>query len=85
LPGTKVGAPLVAGCLASLECKAVPEPHNQKQYDLFIGEVVAAWADPRAFSHNRWHFPSDARRSIHYMAGGSFFATGEAFSVPTEK
>lgn len=78
---SKIGAPLVEGCLGWLECKVVPEPHNQQAYDLFIGEVVAAWAAPDVFSGNRWHFDDDARRSVHYVAGGSFFATGEAFSV----
>ena len=78
---SKIGAPLVEGCLGWLECKVVPEPHNQAAYDLFIGEVVAAWAAPDVFSGNRWHFNDDARRSVHYLAGGSFFATGEAFTV----
>ena len=78
---SKIGAPLVEGCLGWLECKVVPEPHNQQAYDLFIGEVVAAWAAPDVFSGNRWHFNDDSRRSVHYLAGGSFFATGEAFTV----
>ncbi|MFJ1300235.1 flavin reductase family protein [Pseudomonadota bacterium AL_CKDN230030165-1A_HGKHYDSX7] len=78
---TQIGAPLVRDCLAWLECKVIPEPHNQQRYDLFIGEVVAAWADERAFSGNRWHFPAPERRSIHYVAGGTFFATGDAFTL----
>jgi len=76
-----VGAPLIEGCLAWLECRVIPEPHIQNTYDLFLAEVVAAWADPAAFSDGRWHFPDPQRRSIHYQAGGSFFATGEAFEV----
>jgi flavin reductase (DIM6/NTAB) family NADH-FMN oxidoreductase RutF len=76
-----VGAPLIAGCLAWLECRVIAEPHIQKTYDLFLGEVVAAWADPAAFSQGRWHFPDQQRRSIHYQAGGSFFATGDSFEV----
>ena len=36
--------PLVQGCAAWLLCRVIPEPHNQQTYDLFIGEVVAAWA-----------------------------------------
>ena len=76
-----VGAPLIAGCLAWLECRVIPEPHIQQTYDLFLGEVLAAWADPAAFSDNRWHFTSDDRRSIHYISGGSFFATGEEFKA----
>ena len=47
--------PLVQGCVGWLECRVIPEPHNQQTYDLFIGEVVAAWADSRVFSDGRWH------------------------------
>ncbi len=78
---SRVGAPLIEGCLAWLECRVIPEPHIQKTYDLFLGEVLAAWADPVAFSNGRWHFPDDARRSIHYISGGSFFATGDEFQA----
>ena len=76
-----VGAPLTEGCLAWLECRVIAEPHIQQAYDLFLGEVVAAWADPAAFSDGRWHFPDAGRRSIHYLSGGSFFATGDVFEV----
>lgn len=77
----KVEAPLIEGCLGWLECRVIPEPHNQQRYDLFIGEVVAAWADPAAFSNGRWHFEAKAPRSLHYIAGGAFFATGAAFEA----
>jgi flavin reductase (DIM6/NTAB) family NADH-FMN oxidoreductase RutF len=76
-----VGAPLVDGCLAWLECRVIPEPHIQQTYDLFLAEVLAAWADPAVFSNGRWHFPDQGQRSIHHLSGGSFFATGEAFDV----
>lgn len=76
-----VGAPLIEGCLAWLECRVIAEPHIQRSYDLFLAEVVAAWADPAVFSDGRWHFPDQQQRSIHYLAGGSFFATGDAFEV----
>lgn len=79
LPAAKVAAPLVGGCLGWLECRVIPEPHNQQAYDLFIGEVVAAWADPRAFTNGRWR--PDAPPSLHYIAGGAFFETGRAFEV----
>ena len=80
-PGSVIGAPLVEGCLAWLECRVIAEPHIQQAYDLFLGEVVAAWTDPAAFSDGRWHFPDAGRRSIHYLSGGSFFATGDAFEA----
>lgn len=78
---SRVGAPLIDGCLAWLECRVIPEPHIQQSYDLFLAEVLAAWADPDVFSNGRWHFPDAQRRSIHYLAGGSFFATGDAFEA----
>jgi flavin reductase (DIM6/NTAB) family NADH-FMN oxidoreductase RutF len=58
----------------------VPEPHNQQAYDLFIGEVVGAWADARVFRDGRWHFENapDELRTIHHVAGGQFFVTGAA-------
>lgn len=77
----QVAAPLVEGCLAWLECRVIPEAHNQQRYDLFIAEVVAAWADPAVFAKGRWRFEDCGERTIHYLAGGSFFATGEAFEV----
>ncbi|WP_394789816.1 flavin reductase family protein [Rhodoferax sp.] len=76
-------APLVHGCVAWLECRLLPEPHNQNQYDLFIGEVVAAWADSRVFSDGRWHFDGapEALRTLHYVAGGQFYATGASVLI----
>lgn len=81
LPASKVSAPLIDGCVACLECKVIAEPHNQQQYDLFFGEVVAAWADPRVFSDGQWQFNDDSLRTIHYTSQGNFFAIGEPFRV----
>jgi flavin reductase (DIM6/NTAB) family NADH-FMN oxidoreductase RutF len=46
----------VAGCAGWLVCRLIPESHNQQAYDLFIGEVTAAWADERVFQQGRWKF-----------------------------
>lgn len=75
--------PFVAGCSAWLACELIPEPHNQQTYDLFIGEVVGAWADTRVFRDGHWHFDAadPSWRSLHYIAGGHFHATGEALPV----
>ncbi|MBV8380795.1 MAG: flavin reductase family protein [Paucibacter sp.] len=75
--------PFVAGCAAWMACRVIPEPHNQQTYDLFIGEVVAAWADTRVFSDGHWTFetaPSELR-SLHYIAGGHFYAIGEVMEA----
>ena len=77
----KIAAPLLEGCIGWLECKVISEPHVQERYDLFIGEIVAAWADPRAFKDGHWSFEAGSPRSIHYVAGGNFFETGEAFEI----
>ncbi len=75
--------PFVAGCSAWMACKVIPEPHNQQAYDLFIGEVVGAWADTRVFRDGHWHFEDadPALRSLHHVAGGQFYAIGEAMSA----
>ena len=75
--------PLVQGCAAWLLCRVIPEPHNQQAYDLFIGEVVAAWADDRVFHNGHWEFDtgSEDLRTLHYVAGGQFYATGASIKV----
>lgn len=79
---SKIKAPLVEGCVAWLECKVIPEPHIQNTYDLFLAEVVAAWADERVFSDGRWHFEGhDELRTLHHVAGGAFMTIGETFQA----
>jgi flavin reductase (DIM6/NTAB) family NADH-FMN oxidoreductase RutF len=80
----KITAPLVEGCAAWLECKVIAEPEMARKYDLFIGEVVAAWADSRVFVNNRWQF-DDVRapgmRSIHHIASGTYFMPGDVVAT----
>ena len=74
--GEHTDAPLLEGCVAWLECRLLPEPHNQQTYDLFLGEVVAAYADERVFSDGHWHFDGhDALRTLHHVAGGHFLTS----------
>ena len=76
--GEHTEAPMLEGCVAWLECRLLPEPHNQQTYDLFLGEVVAAYADERVFSEGRWHFEGhDELRTLHHVAGGNFLAIGQ--------
>jgi flavin reductase (DIM6/NTAB) family NADH-FMN oxidoreductase RutF len=78
--------PFVAGCSAWLACRLIPEPYNQQTYDLFIAEVVGAWADTRAFANGHWQFEhaDPALRSLHYVAGGQFYLTGESCVVKVD-
>lgn len=76
-------APLVEGCAAWLACRLVPEPHNQETYDLFIGEVEAAWSDTRVFADGHWRFEEAGPewRSLHHVAGGHYYAIGQPLSA----
>ena len=74
---------MVAGCVGWLACRLINEPHNQQDYDLFIGEVLAAWADERVFANGRWQFDaaSDELRTIHHVAGGQFIVSGRGLKT----
>lgn len=74
--------PFVKGCTGWLACKVIPEPHNQETYDLFIGEVFAAWSDTRVFKDGHWIYEKadSSLRSIHHVAGGNYYAIGEGMS-----
>ena len=41
--------PVVQGCAAWILCELIPGPHNQQMHDLFIGKMIAAYADNRVF------------------------------------
>lgn len=77
-PAAQITAPLIEDCIGWLECKVIKQ--GGESLDVIIGEVVAAYADTEQFIDGRWHFSDDPqKRSIHYMAGGEFYMTGEAF------
>lgn len=76
-PAAFVSAPLVGGCAAWLECRVVPEAGIAERHDLFLAEVVAAWADDALYRDGEWRFAADGPRTIHHLKGGLFFATGE--------
>jgi flavin reductase (DIM6/NTAB) family NADH-FMN oxidoreductase RutF len=80
-PASAVGAPLVEGCAAWLECKIVPETHMQERYDLFVADVVAAWADDASFVEGVWRFPSDEHRTLHHLSSGYFITSGDIVSA----
>lgn len=77
----KIGAPLLAGCIAWLECRLLPEPGIGQRHDLLVAEVLAAAADDRVFTRGHWHFNDDSLRTIHHIAGGEFFVAGPAFAI----
>ncbi|WP_434777832.1 flavin reductase family protein [Neisseria sp. Ec49-e6-T10] len=80
-PAQTIQAPIINDCLAVLECQVIFEHENQQKHDLFIAHVTAAWANSNVFDQNRWHIQRDTDKSIHYQAGGTFFAIGESFQA----
>ena len=76
-PASLVAPPLLEGCAAWLECRVIPEPGVQERYDLFVADVLAAWADDASFVDGAWAFPDDAHRTLHHLASGLFLTSGD--------
>ena len=81
--GPGLGLPLVAGCVAWLECRVLHEPHAQQAYDTFFVEVVSAQADARVFDAGRWSFREDNAplHTLHHLGGGRFAPAGVAIAA----
>ena len=73
LPATRVAAPLVAECLANLECK-VTDTRLVNKYDLFVLEVVKAWSDPKQKN----------AKTIHHHGYGTFVADGRTLKLKSK-
>ena len=65
LPGAKVKVPLVAECLANLECRVVEPPAGDRP--LFVLEGVKAWRNPARAD----------QRAFHAKGDGTFIIDGE--------
>jgi flavin reductase (DIM6/NTAB) family NADH-FMN oxidoreductase RutF len=77
--GPELGLPLVAGCIAWMECRAIAEPHTEQAYDTFFAEVVSAQADPRVFDGGKWRFAPEnaALHTLHHLGSGVFAVAAE--------
>jgi flavin reductase (DIM6/NTAB) family NADH-FMN oxidoreductase RutF len=80
--GPQLGLPLLAGCVAWLECRLLEEPRAQDAYDTFFVEVVAALADPAVFAQGRWSLRDDNRplHTLHHLGGGVFAVAGDTLT-----
>ncbi|OIN99001.1 MAG: flavin reductase [Desulfovibrionaceae bacterium CG1_02_65_16] len=79
-PAAAVAAPLINECFANLECRVADDTLVEK-YDLFVLEVVRAWADeawPELAS------TSAARalpKTLHHNGDGTFRVDGEMLDM----
>lgn len=71
-PASRVAAPLIAECYASLECRVV-DARMVARYDLFVLEVLAAWVD-RSEKHPR---------TMHHLGRGAFMVAGRTLQLPS--
>lgn len=69
-PAACVGVPLLADCLANLECRVV-DTRLVDDYNLFVLEVVKAWTRS---AHRR-------SRTIHHAGRGRFVVDGETIRL----
>ena len=63
----------MAECFANLECKVI-DSRLVNRYDLFILEVVKAWADPKQKN----------AKTIHHHGYGSFVVDGETITLKSK-
>ena len=69
-PARRVEPPLLAECLANLECE-VADTRLVNRYGLFILEVVQAWRDPRQRN----------AKTIHHRGRGEFSIDGRTIKL----
>jgi flavin reductase (DIM6/NTAB) family NADH-FMN oxidoreductase RutF len=69
-PAQKVKAPLIAECLANIECRVVNDSLVDK-YSLFILEGVKAWVD----------YDRKERRTLHANGDGTFVVDGRTLNL----
>jgi flavin reductase (DIM6/NTAB) family NADH-FMN oxidoreductase RutF len=70
LPAEHIKAPLVAQCLANIECRVVDDSLVDK-YNMFIVEGIKAWIDPRR----------KERRTFHANGDGTFVVDGRTINL----
>jgi flavin reductase (DIM6/NTAB) family NADH-FMN oxidoreductase RutF len=70
LPAKKVSAPLIAECLANLECKVV-DTRMANKYAFFVLDVIKGWTDPKR----------KERRTFHANGDGTFVVDGRTLDL----
>jgi flavin reductase (DIM6/NTAB) family NADH-FMN oxidoreductase RutF len=70
LPASDVKAPLIAECVANIECR-VADTTLADKYSLFILEAVRIWTDPAR----------KERRTLHHNGDGTFTVDGRTINL----
>ncbi len=70
VPARLVGAPLIAECYASLECRVI-DTQLVDTYNFFVLEVLKVWVDPAVKDP----------RTLHHRGHGAFMVAGETIRL----
>ena len=79
-PAKVVKVPIIEECVAHLECK-LKQVVECGSHDIFIGEVVAAYADPRAFDGQAGLWNLEAARPLLHAGGNIYSKPEPSFKV----
>jgi flavin reductase (DIM6/NTAB) family NADH-FMN oxidoreductase RutF len=71
-PASRVAAPLIAECYASLECRLV-DARMAGKYNFFVLEVIEAWVDRSRKDP----------RTLHHRGYGLFMVAGPSIKLPS--
>jgi flavin reductase (DIM6/NTAB) family NADH-FMN oxidoreductase RutF len=74
-PGSRVGAPLLEGCLGWIEC-GLEDVLTVGDHSLFVGRVLKVWVEEDAFDEV-WLLDDDDVRPLHYLGATSYALLGE--------
>jgi flavin reductase (DIM6/NTAB) family NADH-FMN oxidoreductase RutF len=69
---SRVGAPMIEECFASLECRVV-DARLVTRYNLFILQVIRAWCDRSV----------KLPKTIHHLGFGTFMVAGRRITLPS--
>jgi flavin reductase (DIM6/NTAB) family NADH-FMN oxidoreductase RutF len=80
----EIDAPLVAECVAHVEC-GVADRVTLGDHDLFVGRVLAVAAEGEAFE-TVWDVSVDAGQLLHHLGGDRYAGLGRAYraTLPEE-
>lgn len=76
-------APLVAECVAHIECGLV-DRRSFGDHDLFIGSVLQVHALDEAFD-GFWNVEDEAGQLLHHLGGDRYAGLGKAYRVELEE
>ena len=80
----EIGAPLVAECVAQIECGVI-DRRAWGDHDLFVGRVLALQTEDEAFN-GTWQVETDAGRLLHHLGADRYAGLGRIYGAqPPER